>query len=424
MAKKTTTPAEDEAATAATSNATADTPDVEEAESVESPPEPEHSGPEQVDAPAPADTPPGTQEPPQLETPDPAPQVIERRGPGFVPLVLGGIVAGAIGYGVAYYMADQAPGVDIDTPLAEVSTQLENQSSSIAALTERTAAVEAQIGEIPEPAEAVDLTPLTARIDEVAASVASNGEAIQGLTDRVAYLETLPLGEEGADNTAAINAAVAQLRAQMQAEAEALAAQQAANASLTEELQSVAAAAEERIAAAEARAEARVGGATAQAAFGQLQIAVATGAPFAGALADVAEGAGVEPPEALTAAAETGVPTLRELQTSFPALAREALPIAIRETSGEGAMNRVTAFLQSQVGGRSLEPREGDDPDAILSRAEADVQAGDISAALRELDNLPSAAQAVMAPWVEDANARLSATDAMAEFAAVLDASN
>ena len=87
-------------------------------------------------------------------------------------------------------------------------------------------------------------------------------------------------------------------------------------------------------------------------------------------------------------------------------------------------MNRVTAFLQSQVGGRSLEPREGDDPDAILSRAEADVQAGDISAALRELDNLPSAAQAVMAPWVEDANARLSATDAMAEFAAVLDASN
>jgi hypothetical protein len=336
---------------------------------------------------------------------------------------LGGVIAAGLGYGAAFlgYLPGQR--ADIETPLASISEQLETQSSALSALTERTGAIEAQIAALPEAPDPVDLSPLSARIDAVGTQIAANAQSLQGLTDRVAYLETLPAGSgEGADNSAAIAAAVAQLQAALQEQTASLAAQQAENAALSAQLQDIAAAAEERIAAAEARAEARVGGVTAQAALGQLQIAVATGAPFAGALADVAAGAGIAVPEALQATAQTGVPTLDDLQSTFPAAARAALPVAIRETAGEGTMNRVTAFLQSQVGGRSLEPQEGDSPDAVLSRAEAAMQSGDVPAALAEIATLPTAAQEVLAPWVETARARVAATDAMAEFAAALDA--
>lgn len=406
MADNTTTPTEDEITTGDAdeiSNPSSETSDVEEAEIVDeaapSAPEPE---------------------------PAPAPQGIEpRRGPGFVPLLLGGVVAAGLGYGAAYLGNPAGPAIDIETPLAGLSAQIADQTSALAALTERTGTIEAQIAALPAPPEPVDLAPLSARIETLGADIAANGQILQGLTDRVAYLETLPAGSgEAGDNSAAIAAAVAQMQAALQEQSTALAAQQSENAALSAEIQDIATAAETRIAAAEARAEARVGGATAQAALGQLRIAVATGAPFAGALADVAEGAGVAVPEALQAAAATGVPTLDALQSAFPAAARAALPIAIRETAGEGAMNRVTAFLQSQIGGRSLEPQEGDSPDAILSRAEAAVQSGDVTAALTEIAALPAPAQEALAAWVADAERRVAATDAMAEFAAALDAAS
>jgi hypothetical protein len=398
VADNTTTPAEDEIATEDT-GAAPDENRVEEAEIVD---------PEPTAAAA------------------PAPQGIEaRRGPGISALLLGGVIAAGLGYGAAYlgYLPGQS--ADIETPLAGISEQLETQTSALSALTERTGAIEAQIAALPAPPEPVDLTPLSARIDAVGTRIAANEQSLQGLTDRVAYLETLPAGSgDGADNSAAIAAAVAQLQAALQEQTASLAAQQAENTALSAQLQDIATAAEDRIAAAEARAEARVGGATAQAALGQLQIAVATGAPFAGALADVAGGAGIAVPEALQATAETGVPTLDDLQSTFPAAARAALPIAIRETAGEGTMNRVTAFLQSQVGGRSLEPQEGDSADAVLSRAEDAMQSGDVGAALAEIATLPAAAQEVLTVWVEAAGARVAATDAMAEFAAALDAAN
>jgi len=398
VADNTTTPTEDEIA-AEESGTPPEAADVQEAEIVDEVPAP--SAP-------PAD--------PVVET---------RQGRGFAPMLLGGVIAAGLGYSAAYlgYLPEQA--VDIETPLAALSEQIGDQTGALVALTERTGAIEAQIGALPDAPEPVDLSPLAAQIEALDAGIAANAQSLAGLTDRVAYLETLPAGTgEGADNSAAIAAAVAQMQAALQEQSAELAAQQAENAALSAEIQGIADAAEDRIAAAEARAEARVGGATAQAALGQLRIAVATGAPFAGALADVAAGTGVAVPEALQNAAAAGVPTLDDLQSAFPAAARAALPIAIRETAGEGTMNRVTAFLQSQVGGRSLEPQEGDSPDAILSRAEAALQSGDVTAALEEITALPAPAQEALAAWVADAARRIAATDAMADFAAALDAAS
>ena len=116
----------------------------------------------------------------------------------------------------------------------------------------------------------------------------------------------------------------------------------------------------EAMAAAEAEAQAAMAAAEAEAAVNELRLAVTRGEPFAEPLAAVAEVTDI--PEALSSAAYSGVPSLESLQDAFPAAARAALPVALRETAGEGAVDRFTAFVQGQIGGRAIAPRDGDDP--------------------------------------------------------------
>ena len=51
----------------------------------------------------------------------------------------------------------------------------------------------------------------------------------------------------------------------------------------------------------------------------------------------------------------------------------------------------------------------GDDPDAILARAEFNLQAGDLTAAVAEMQALDGAAAETATGWVADAEARLAA---------------
>jgi hypothetical protein len=78
------------------------------------------------------------------------------------------------------------------------------------------------------------------------------------------------------------------------------------------------------------------------------------------------------------------------------------------------------SFLRSQTGARSLAPRAGDDPDAVLSRAEAAVRDGRLREALAELEALPPAAAAELAPWRARAEQRVEALDALDEMQARL----
>lgn len=126
------------------------------------------------------------------------------------------------------------------------------------------------------------------------------------------------------------------------------------------------------------------------------------------------EGVGLEAPEAL----QTPVPALTDLQSEFPEAARAALRASLRETSASGEGNLFTNFLRAQTGARSVAPREGDDPDAILSRADAEVQAGRIDAALTEARALPEPARAApaMAQWLERATAYSQARSALSDL--------
>jgi hypothetical protein len=76
---------------------------------------------------------------------------------------------------------------------------------------------------------------------------------------------------------------------------------------------------------------------------------------------------------------------------------------------GESWSDRVANFVRTQVGVRALTPRDGNDPDAILSRAEAALTVGDLAQALAELATLPVPAQDALAAWRAQAQLRLDA---------------
>ncbi len=146
----------------------------------------------------------------------------------------------------------------------------------------------------------------------------------------------------------------------------------------------------------------------------QVIAALESGAPFAFAIAGLQGFENLLSP-ALVAAAPYGVPTADVLARAFPEQSRTAL-IAARTTGTPqvSGSNRVGDFLRSQLGMRSITPRAGNDPDAVLSRAEAAIRAGQVSNALSALTALPESAQTSMAEWIEQAELRQAAQLAVA----------
>ncbi|MEP2717498.1 MAG: hypothetical protein ABJP42_13320, partial [Pseudophaeobacter sp.] len=78
--------------------------------------------------------------------------------------------------------------------------------------------------------------------------------------------------------------------------------------------------------------------------------------------------------------------------------------------------------VNRHLGARSVTPQEGDDPDAVLSRAEAALQSGDVTTALSEIEALPEAAQTAFADWQSAAQTRLAALAAVDQLAQSLNA--
>ena len=150
-----------------------------------------------------------------------------------------------------------------------------------------------------------------------------------------------------------------------------------------------------------------------QADLAELRAAIDSGTPFVETLAKF-DGA----PDALSNVASDGVPTLVSLQRSFPDVAREALATAQRIPDDASAGERLSAFLKRQTNARSLEPRQGSDADAVLSRAEASLSEGKLDQALDELSTLPDNAQSSMSAWLSKAETRATALRAVEDLTA------
>jgi len=195
---------------------------------------------------------------------------------------------------------------------------------------------------------------------------------------------------------------------------------QASVAAAREEAEAAATRAAELQREAEARAEEAAARAAAEAqaaaraeALASLDAALERGIGFGPILDKLAAYADIPP---ALAENSDGVASMSDLRAAFVPAAREALDAALKATVDDDPAARLEAFLRTQVGYRSLAPKEGDDPDAVLSRAEADLEAGDLAATLAEIETLPEAGRAEMADWAATARTRLDATQAAASL--------
>lgn len=326
------------------------------------------------------------QEPSRTDATRPAHDGGRRRG-GFWPMFLGGAVAAGLGAAAAIYALPHLP-ADWQ-PAAEAT----DQDALIAAAEEagRRAAAEA----MPAGDDQSDLAERVAALEE--APEDDSAEQLQALQQRIEDQQARI--EELAARPAFDPDAAQSLQQQIESAAADAQAQLESARSEAQELQQ---AAEESTRRAEAVA-----------AISRLQAALDEGVTPDEARQTL-EDAGLQTPEALTAE----VPTLTSLQAEFPEAARGALRASLRDSAAAGEGNVLTNFLRAQTGARSVAPREGDDADAILSRADAEVEAGRIDAALTELQALPESARSApaMAQWLDRANAHSQAQAALTDL--------
>lgn len=332
-----------------------------------------------------------TLEPVPTPEPEPAPpppySEPNRENSVLLPMILGGLIAGGLGYGAAY-LGRPVIDVPLDQQVAAHAAQITALETAVAA-----------------PPPTVDLAPLEERLATFSAQIGDQisgiDERIDGLDDRVAAVEKQPSADGTLQDTAvaAFQRELDELRAQTeQMSADAAAALQATR---------------DEASAIENNAIENARRATARASIARIQGALESGAGFADILVDLDDAIDAPIPDALIAAAE-GVPTLGKLQADFPAAAREALTIARAEgASGEEATG-VGAFLRNQLNVRSVTPQEGDSADAVLSRAEAALRIGQLNETLAEVALLPDVSRAALSDWLSRAQMRAAAIEAAA----------
>lgn len=421
---------------------------------------------------------------PEVETdaePDPAPPVptetviektvVQKRG--FWPVFIGGVIAAGAGFVAA--RADLPPnveaslpaflrGTDYATPIAaleqssstqatqlsETGEQVGTLSGSLDTLSGQVSDIDSRLGALQIP----DIAPLEQGISElkdelatVTAGVADATSGVEGLTlrldaldVRLSTLEKRPIAENLSDEAIAayereldgVRRALSDERDTIRQEFDALVAEQGDRMSgivddekaridgmladaqaMVDDAKTISA---ETAKLQEEAAQAQKV-AAAQSAVAIVRGALGEGDPYADKLAPITE-AGVDIPAALSGPAEDGVPTQGLLLEDFPPAARDALDAA--RLDDPNSTKGIGAFLKRQLGARSTTPQDGDDTDAILSRAEAALKASDLDTALNELQALPDVAAEKMADWVAKATQRRDALAALDTVAADL----
>ena len=314
----------------------------------------------------------------------------------LIPMFLGGLSAGAIGFCIAilpdYFNSnDQLSSLLLDQK--EIHDQIISLSVTVSEL--RNAGPPVNFSK--------ELDPLRVSLSKLSADIMVRSSAqekeITVLKERIHLLENRPLN--GGVSASVIQNYEREL-IQIRAEIEAVANKAAGD---FEQAQGGAAMLE---VAAQAISQENV---AASALIG-IEAAISKGTGYSVLLEELKATLGLNLPEVLSANAQLGVVSLNKLQDEFPKLARVSLQAARREGEGTG----FGAFLKAQLGIRSLSPREGNSPDAVLSRAEAAVSVGNLELALAELIDLPKSGQPVLQDWSERVKARLTVVNALSEI--------
>lgn len=313
--------------------------------------------------------------------------------PGWLPLILAGVVGGVIatGLGILWHASGIVP-TRSETLAGAAGIKADSAAVAVGALETRIAALEAR--------------PATPTAE------------IQALSQRVAAIEsrppavgtpTLPAGLDA--RIAAVEAAAEQARtaageareAAGTSRADAGVAIASADKRIAELTASVAALsarlndlAATQAAATTAESDAKI------AAIDLIRTAAQGGAPFPNEVQMLAAlGADEAEIAALKPLADKGVPSTADLQWAFSGVANAILaattgPAAAADGSLVG---RLADYGRGLVSIRPTAVMTGNTPEAVVSRMQAAVDAGNLAGALTERDTLPEAGKAASATW-------------------------
>jgi hypothetical protein len=151
-----------------------------------------------------------------------------------------------------------------------------------------------------------------------------------------------------------------------------------------------------------------------------LAAVVARGAPFAAELkAAQAQAADAKALAPLEPFAATGLPRPNVLARELAGLEPELLTAVAAPPASGGYLDKLKANAGKLFDIRPIDQAPaGDEPSAIIVRAQFKASRGDLDGALMELAKLPAPARAIAQPWIEKAEARVAALAASRKFAA------
>ena len=295
-----------------------------------------------------------------------------------IPAIFGGMVAGVVGFGVAFGL--------LPKPDITLSARISAQESQIMALNEKIAA-------IPMP-----------NVSSVEAAMSVTTEAVNAAVERITVLESRKddLSRRAAEGTSVSMEAYEVVLDSLKSDMENL---------RSIVLAEVEAARDQAVLISTNATRVAVK----QALLVRIQRGFESGAPLGKVLDDLAALMQKDVPAALKFV-RNGTPTLLILQSDFPPLARAALATARSEGVSGEAESVWANFLRNQFDVRSVSPKEGNGTDAILSRAEATLGEGRLADTLAELNALPEVVRAELSDWITMAEFRVGALAAAASL--------
>ncbi|MEM0899973.1 MAG: mitofilin family membrane protein [Pseudomonadota bacterium] len=304
----------------------------------------------------------------------------------------------------------------------EAQTGLEQIQETVAALNSQVTLLESAISS-GDAGENAGLEAITGRLE----TIEGNVETLSGEIENVATNVAEAAGSAASSDEAALSAAIAPLLSDttsglstlqsdfdgLSGTVEGLTGQIAAVQTAQEETANTMNELSSRIDAAEETLSENAGGSAAIAravAATSLKTAVDRGAPFMNELETFASiGGGEDTIASLREYAAGGVPTLAALTERAGGVANAIVAIGEGLDENASIADRLMSSARSLVSVRRTGEVEGDTPEAIAARIEADLKNGDLQAALNEWETLPGSAKNVSADFADAMRARLNA---------------
>lgn len=155
--------------------------------------------------------------------------------------------------------------------------------------------------------------------------------------------------------------------------------------------------------------------------FHRLSDKVLSGKPYADALSAFQDEAGdtvkAKTLTDLTPYAESGIPTLAELLVSFDNASGQLGNAEAVPPAEAGAWDRLMYNLKHLVRVQRIDQAQtGKDADAVVGRAAAHLDKGEIEAAYAEINMLPDADKAHFSGWLDDAQIAMNAPGYISEI--------